>query len=57
MQTKQDILTEISRATERGMVRLLCEKEYGVDETERGSCPVVDFGIRPTGVETYKSTK
>ena len=34
MQTKQDILTEISRATDKGMERLLCEKEYGVDGTE-----------------------
>lgn len=34
MQIKQDILTEISRTTERGMERLLCEKEYGVAGTE-----------------------
>jgi hypothetical protein len=29
VQIKQDILSEISRKTERGMERLLCEKELG----------------------------
>ena len=56
-QIKQDILPEISRSNERGMERLLCEKEYGVDGTDWGTCLFVDFGIRPTGAEKYRSTR